>query len=287
MKVKSLKLSPLDYPSVFKAVSPPAEQLFWAGISIEEVLKRPRVAIVGSRKATAYGRAITFDLAGKLAQAGVAVISGLAFGIDSFAHKAALEAGGCTVAVLPSPLQKIYPASHYQLAQQILDCGGALVSEYVQGIEVRDYNFIARNRIISALADVLVIPEAAKNSGSLHTARFALEQGKTVMAVPGNINSPISEGANNLIKSGAVPVTSVDDIFFTLKIKPGAARPRKIFKGTAEQQMVFDLIARGIHDQEELALKSKLSGPKISSTLTMLEIQGYIKPLGAGMWTVG
>lgn len=286
MKVNILKLNVSDHPDVLGVILPPPKQLFWLGASFDEILARPRVAIVGSRKATNYGRIITQDLANKLAREGAVIISGLAFGVDSYSHKAALDGGGLTVAVLPSPLQQIYPASHYQLAEQILRSGGALVSEYPEGTEVREYSFIARNRIISALADVLVIPEAAKNSGSLHTARFALEQGKTVMAVPGNVNSPLSEGCNNLIKSGAAPVTSVEDIFFALKIKPKDAKVAKIFQGTPQQQLVFDLITQGVQDQEELAMAAHLPVPEISSTLTSLELSGYIRPLGAGSWTI-
>ncbi|MBI2007827.1 DNA-protecting protein DprA [Candidatus Saccharibacteria bacterium] len=285
MKVNTLKLSPRNMPISLRSVEPKPSELYWAGTTLDEILARPRVAIVGSRNATNYGRWVTHDLTSKLARTGVVVISGLAFGIDSNAHKAALEAGGCTVAVLPSPLEKIYPSSHHNLAGQILKANGALVSEYAAGTNVRNFNFIARNRLISGLADVLVITEAAKNSGSLHTARFALEQGKTVMAVPGNINSPISEGCNNLIKSGAIPVTDVSDIFFALKVKP-TAKPVTIVKGTPEQRQIFELIAGGVREQEELAAASQLSIPEISGALTILELRGYIRPMGGGVWTI-
>ena len=285
MKVNTLTLTSANIPDSLKSVEPKPHQLYWTGIPLNKILTKPRVGIVGSRKATNYGRVVTHDLAAKLARAGVVVISGLAFGIDSYAHKAALEAGGCTVAVLPSSLQEIYPASHRNLAQQILKNDGALVSEYPPETDVRSHNFIARNRLISGLVDVLVITEAAKNSGSLHTARFALEQGKTVMAVPGNIHSPTSEGCNNLIKSGAIPVTDVNDIFFALKIQP-TVKPVTIIKGTPEQRQIFELIADGVRMQEELAAVSQLPVPEISSTLTTLELQGYIRPIGGGAWTI-
>lgn len=284
MKVNILKLTPPSYGDFLQCITPLPQQLYWAGTSLGEILARPRVAIVGSRKATSYGRTITSVIASKLARTGVVIISGLAFGVDSFAHEAALEAGGTTVAVLPSPLDRIYPASHQHLAGRILADGGALVSEYPEGVEVYMENFIARNRIVSGLADVLLITEAARNSGSLHTARFALEQGKTVMAVPGNINNPMSEGCNNLIKSGAIPACNSDDVFFALGFEP--KKPAKIFKGSAEQQMIYDLINQGVGDQEELALASDLSIPKISSSLTSLELQGYIRPLGGGRWVI-
>ena len=286
MNVNTLKLSGADLPDKLRPIEPPPKQLYWAGISLEEVLSKPRVAIVGSRKATAYGRAITHELSTKLSRADVVIISGLAFGVDSYAHKAALESGGCTVAVLPTPIDKISPASHHNLAGQILKSGGALVSEYGTSSEIFKVNFIARNRIVSALAEVLVITEAARNSGSLHTARFALEQGKAVMAVPGNINSPTSEGCNNLIKSGAVPVTDVSDIFFALGIASQIANVTRRFNGTAQQRRVFELITDGIKEQEELAAVSRLSIPEISSALTDLELRGYIRPMGGGVWTI-
>src|SRR5581483_2585101 len=203
MKVNPLTLKLADLPDRIKNISHPPKQLYCLGKPLTKTINIPTVAVIGSRKATLYGRQITHDLVVQLSKQGIAIVSGLAFGIDSYAHCAALESGGYTIAVLPSPLEKIYPASHSQIAEQILLNGGTLVSEYRAGTDVRNGNFIARNRLISALADVLVIPEAAKNSGSLHTARFGLEQGKTVMAVPGSINSPMSEGTNNLIKSGA------------------------------------------------------------------------------------
>jgi DNA processing protein len=286
MLVNTLTLKRADFPKALEVIYPLPSQLFWSGISLDEVLSRPRVAIVGSRKATPYGRLITEQLGTCLARAGVVIISGLAYGIDSYAHRATIKAGGCTIAVLPTPLHKISPASHYLLAKQIIDSGGALLSEYKTEDEILKVNFIARNRIVSGLAEVLLITEAARNSGSLHTARFALEQGKTVMAVPGNINSPVSEGCNNLIKSGAIPVTSADDIFFALGMDAPRAKTAKKISGTVQQQQIFDLIANGIKDQEELAVASSLPVPEISSSLTTLELQGHVRPLGGGLWTI-
>ncbi|MBI2589371.1 DNA-protecting protein DprA [Candidatus Saccharibacteria bacterium] len=284
-KVNSLKLNEPDYPELLLHIHSPPAWLFWTGIAPQEFISKPKVAIVGSRKASAYGKQVTERLAGELARAGVVIISGLAFGIDATAHRAALSVGGCTVAVLPAPLDKIYPAAHHNLAKQIVSSSGALVSEYPPGSEVYKENFIARNRIVSGLADVLVITEAAKNSGSLHTARFALEQGKTVMAVPGNIYSPTSEGCNNLINSGAGVVRDVDDIFLALNLKPKARTIKRVFKGTTEEQLLFDLIRGGVNDQDDLAARSGMSGQALNSALSMLEINGHIKA-DAGHWTL-
>lgn len=277
MKVNSLKLNDQDYPEILRQIYDPPAQLFWAGAAPAEFVNRPKVAIVGSRKASAYGKAITHKLASELARSGVVILSGLAFGIDSEAHRAALEASGLTIAVLASPVDKPYPASHLSLAHEIITSGGSLISEYGPNAPIYKDNFIARNRIVSGLADILLITEAAKNSGSLHTARFALEQGKTVMAVPGNITSLTSEGCNNLIKSGASPVTDVSDIFFALNLRPREIKSNKIFKGGKNEQLLLDLINQGVQEQEDLVSRSQLDGPAFSSALTTLEINGYIR----------
>src|SRR5581483_6362118 len=218
-KVNTLTLTSPGYPSSLQLLTEVPEPLFYKGGIPSDWNGRPKVGVVGSRKITPYGRAVTQKMVGELARTGIVIISGLAYGVDACAHRAALDAGGLAVAVLPTSVNEIYPAAHRDLANQIVHTGGTLISEYPDGTPSYPINFVARNRIIAGLADALLITEAALRSGSLHTARFALEQGKTVMAVPGNITSPISEGCNNLIKSGAIPITDVEDIFFAMKIK--------------------------------------------------------------------
>ncbi|HET9722019.1 MAG TPA: DNA-processing protein DprA [Candidatus Saccharimonadales bacterium] len=284
MNVNTLTLNTSGYPLILADIGSPPPQLFWAGASPDSWLGAPRVAIVGSRKATTYGIEITRKLAGQLASAGVVVISGMAMGIDSAAHQAALGAGGITVAVLGTSLSDASKSSRANLANQILNQGGTIISEYSAQDIVQKSNFVIRNRIVSGLADVVVITEAALKSGSLHTARFALEQGKTVMAVPGNINQLSSQGSNNLIKSGAIPITEVDDIFFALKISPVKAKRPRRFQGSPSEAIIFKLIQAGVSGQEELAAAARLAGPVVASSLTMLEISGYIRPAGAGHW---
>lgn len=283
--VNMLTLGDRHYPKPLRQIVPPASRLYWSGLDFASWINRPKVSIVGSRKMTAYGKSVTEKLAHELALKGVVVISGLAYGIDITAHRSALQARGLTVAVLPTGLDSIYPSSHHHIARQIAE-RGALLSEYPAGTPSFPANFIARNRIISGLCDVLVIPEAALKSGSLHTARFALEQGKTVMAVPGNINNPASEGCNNLIKSGAIPITSVDDIFFALGINPERRKAGVNFSGSKTEKTVIEFIARGITAQEELAAATEMDGPALFSVLTMLELSGRIRPTGAGNWTL-
>jgi DNA processing protein len=284
--VNSLKLNDPCYPEVLKHITKPPKLLFWTGENPQNWLDIPKVAIVGSRKISPYGSSVTVKLATELSEAGIAVISGLAFGVDAAAHFAAVDAGGLAIAVLPTSLDNIQPVSNQHLARKIIESGGTLISEYSNTSSITKANFIERNRIVSGLCDVLLITEAAVNSGSLHTARYALEQGKTVLAVPGNITSPTSEGTNNLIKSGAIPVTNTDDVFFALKVNPAKLRQKRVFRGTPEEEKVLKLITEGVREQEDLALATKMDGAAIGSILTMLEINGHIRSQGAGQWTI-
>ena len=208
MKIEVLKKS--DYPEKLTEISSPPVNFFYIGSL--EALSKPCVSIVGSRKATSYGRQVSSMFAGELAEFGITIISGLALGIDSIAHKAALEAGGTTVAVMPCGLDQIYPSSHRNLAIDIVKQSGCLVSEYEKGMPALRQNFIARNRIVSALADVVIITEAAEKIGSFITAGFAREQGKTVFVVLGSITSSTIRCYNNHIKIGALSLIDVAQI---------------------------------------------------------------------------
>jgi DNA processing protein len=283
MDVNTLKLDDVGYPNQLTNIADPPSVIYISGTPLQEWVDKPKLAVVGSRKFTLYGKTVTEKIVSELAAAGVVIISGLAYGIDIIAHQSALAAGGLTAAVLPCGLDNIYPSSHINIARRIAK-QGALISEYPpdSGIAFKS-NFIARNRLISGLADAVLIPEAALKSGSLHTARFALEQGKSVMAVPGNIMNTASEGCNNLIKSGAIPVTSASDIFFALKLEPKKVA-QKLFSGSETEQAVYRLIAEGVGDQEELALAADADAPTLSSALTMLEIGGHIRAAGGGTW---
>jgi DNA processing protein len=271
---------------VLKHISKPPKLLFWTGNNPVNWLDLPKVSIVGSRKISPYGKQVTNKLSSELSSAGLVIISGLAFGVDAEAHNAAINAGGLTVAVLPTSLDNVQPASNQHIARKILETGGTLITEYSANSPITKANFIERNRIVSGLCDALLITEAAVNSGSLHTARFALDQGKTVMAVPGNINNPTSEGCNNLIKSGAIPVTNAEDVFFALKINPAKQKEGRVFRGSQDEEKILALIKEGVQVQEDLALATNLDGASIGSVLTMLEINGHIRSLGAGQWSI-
>ncbi len=282
--VNLLTLSSSEYPEILRQIPDAPKQLYVMG-NLQELLTRPRLSVVGSRRVSVYGRQVTGQLVREAARQGIVIISGLAFGVDAIAHQAALEAGGNTVAVLPCGLDRIYPTSHTALARAILAGGGALVSEYPPKSEPFKTNFIARNRIVSGLSDGVLITEAAAKSGTIHTANFALEQGRTVMSVPGNINSPLSEGTNNLIKSGATPVTELNDILDALGLEQDAQRTLPL-SNNPEEAILIELMTNGITNGAELLTLSRLPAQSFNATLTMLEISGRIRPIGAGHWAL-
>lgn len=198
------------YPEQLKQIYDAPKKLYVIGN--KDILGNFGIAIVGCRDNTKYGELIAKNLGYNLAKSKVNVISGLAKGIDSFAHIGAIYAKGKTIAVLGNSIDSIYPKENEIIAQKIIEYGGAIISEYPIGSKIEKKNFLARNRIISGLSQGVVVVEAKEKSGSLITAEFALEQGRDVYAVPGSITSIYSTGTNNLIKDGAIPVTSYEDV---------------------------------------------------------------------------
>ncbi len=285
MVIITLDKGRAGYPEVLEHLHDPPKQLYWKGSDWNHFNHMPRLAIVGSRKFSTYGKACIEKFVSELAPCGVVIISGLALGADSIAHRAAIVSRTPTIAVLPSPIEQIYPVRHRQLAGSILEQGGALVSEYENGASVRKYHFIARNRIIAALADAILIPEAAMASGSLHTARFALDLGRQVLVVPGNITSSLSAGTNNLLKVGATPVTSTQDIIDALGLEPINAQTELIAQ-SEEELSILKLLKSGISEGTHLQYKCGLEPSDYLQTMTMLEIQGRIRPLGSDHWAI-
>jgi DNA processing protein len=286
MNVNTLTVTDSTYPTQLRHLSQVPKQLYIRG-DLLPLLNKPCVAIVGSRRLSAYGREVTHKLSKALAERGVVIVSGLALGVDSVAHRAALEAGGQTIAVLPSSVEKPYPSSHQHLSEEIITQGGALVSEYPRGTIAYKSNFLARNRIIAALAGAVLITEAAERSGSLNTARYGLELDRDVLAVPGSIYSPTSTGTNNLIKAGALPVTCVEDILHILGVKDVLAKGKvtPVLADTSQQALI-DLLAAGHTDGNDLLEQSNLDVTAYNQALTMLEISGTIRSLGANHWSL-
>lgn len=284
-KIQKIPFGHSGFPEKLAVIPSPPKSIYVIG-NLKVLNKNPSLAIVGSRKASAYGQLVTKDLAQAAARAGAVIVSGLAFGIDSIAHKTALSLSTETIAVLPCGLNNVYPQAHSQLAAQIVNGGGALISEYPTGTPPLRQHFIARNRLVSGLGDATLITEAAAKSGTIHTANFTLEQGKTVMAVPGNINSPNSQGTNKLIRSGAAPITCPDDMFFELGIDSSTGQT-EIIPLNEQQAIIISAIKSGITDAAVLLTESGLEAKTFNQTLSMLEISGAIRPLGGGHWGLG
>lgn len=284
MKIRPLDPKTAAFPARLQLIADPPKQLYISGEPLTELLARPCLAVVGSRAVSPYGKQVTEMLVQAAAQAGVVIISGLALGVDSIAHRSALAVKGSTIAVLPAGIEQIYPYSHKRLAEQIVTEAGTLVSEYTGAGSPHKHQFIARNRLIAGLADAVLITEAAERSGSLHTAQFALEDGKDVLTVPGNITNKGSGGTNNLIKVGANPVASAQDLldYFGL----GTKEQTVLVGGSKEEQIIFTLLQQGITEGSELLAQSQLSAAEFNQNLTTLEITGRIKPLGAGHWAL-
>jgi DNA processing protein len=285
MNSNLLTLKSEEFPEFLANIPAPPKRLYYSG-PLLDLLQSPRLAVVGSRKVTAYGRAVTTKLAGQSAEQGIVIVSGLALGVDALAHQAALEAGGKTIAVLPSDLKSIYPATNRRLAQQILDQGGALVSEYADTPSVRREYFIARNRLISGLSNATLVTEAALKSGSLHTARFTLEQGRSVLSVPGSIFSATSVGTNSLIRAGATPVTSVEDILFALNLASKVISKATPKGESPAEDAIVQLLGSGEQDGDFLQNHSGLEITVFNQALTMLEITGKIRSLGGNSWVL-
>ncbi len=212
MIIEEISIKNNKYPNQLKNIYDPPAKLYVLGNRF--ILNQRNFAIVGSRKATQYGKKIAMQISKELAENGLNVVSGLAIGIDSYAHLGCLQVkdAGKTIAVLGSGLDVIYPKENRKLAEQIINSGGCIISEYPIGSKIEKNNFPQRNRIISGLSEGILVVEASQKSGALITAEFGAEQGKEVFAVPGDINKEQSEGCNLLIKDGANVVTSSQDI---------------------------------------------------------------------------
>lgn len=248
---------------------------------MNDLLALPRVAIVGSRKPTPYGILVTEKFASELARAGVVIISGLAFGVDITAHKAAVAAGGRSIAVLPSGLNKIYPATHAKIARSITE-NGAIISEYESSHRPMAHDFLDRNRLIAGLSDIVIVTEAAEKSGSLNTASHAMKMHIPIAAVPGAITSPMSNGANWLLKQGAKVVTSSEDILSLLHVQKQPTLP--LYGGSDLETVLLKAIGETPCDSTQLCHLVEKSLSEVQVALTMLELAGMITSDAVGIW---
>jgi DNA processing protein len=280
------------YPKILYNIYDPPLVLYVKGNYVNAEMA---IAVVGSRRATAYGLKTAESISSKLSSCGITIVSGMARGIDSYAHIGALKSGGRTIAVLGCGVDIVYPSENRKLMKQIVETG-AVISEYPPGTPPFGYNFPARNRIISGLCQGVVIIEAAHKSGSLITADFALEQGREVFAVPGNINNINSSGTNKLIKEGAKLVSSVDDILEELnnfnlsKMSEHIItnkNDKNILCGLSieEKRILQELIYEPLHI-DMIKEKCNMSIQKINSLLIMMELKGVIEQVPGNIYYI-
>lgn len=278
-----IKLVPItgdNYPQFLKEIYNPPFLLYQRGDYLKS--DDQAIAIVGSRRGTDYGKRITFEVAKELAKSGVTVISGLAIGLDTEAHKGALAGGGRTIAVLANGLERIYPSSNTALGNEIAR-HGCLLSEQPLGMPPLKQNFPARNRLISGLSQGVLVSEAGENSGTLHTASFALEQNRQIYAVPGPVYNPLAKGPNNLLKKGAKAVTEAGDILEDF----GLETTTEIIVPVGEdEELIFQLLKDENLHIDDIARRSKKASGEISKVLTMMEIKGKIRHLGGMVYSL-
>lgn len=270
-----IDIDSVEYPARLREIPDPPGQLYCTGNT--GLLNERSIGVVGARKNTVYGKNVALMIGRRLAESGLAVTSGLALGIDGYSHEGALEAGGKVIGVLGSGIDHMTPHRNRSLMMRGLDNGGLVVSEYPPDEEGFRGNFPARNRIISGLSEALVVVEAGLNSGSLITAKHATDQGRTVYAVPGNINSQTSIGCNLLIRDGAVPLIILDDM-----IRDIGAVPKKT--GTLnsdldnDERRVFDVVRKmSGATMEEIINATGFSPGMANSIVTVMEIKGVVE----------
>lgn len=270
MNVRRLRCGVTPYPPLLRAIPDPPAVLWLRGEVSPELLERPAVAIVGARACSSYGRSVARTLGRELAAAGLVVVSGMARGIDSEAHRGALDAGGVTVAVLGCGIDRDYPAANRDLARRIVE-QGLIVSEYEAGVEPAPWRFPARNRIIAGLCMATVVIEARERSGALITADFALEDGREVMVVPGEITSAVSAGSNALLRLGATPVTAAADVLEAYGIELCVELPETPggLAGT-----LLERLGEGPASIDELARLTGMSPGDVAAALIELELSG-------------
>ncbi len=295
LKKKQIKVVPFtsrSYPKQLCNISDPPICLYVKG-NIEAFDFDPPVggdyyfAVVGTRKPTSYGIQIAKKFSSELAQSGFIIVSGMAIGIDTIAHRAALEAGTRTIAVLGCGVDIVYPPSNRSLYEDILRTGGLIISEFPPGHTVLPGLFVARNRIISGLSKGVLVVEGAKDSGALITARYGVEQGKEVFAPPGPITSEMSEAPNSLLKKGAKLVTSIDDILeeFNLKLVPRKKEEIEE-KLNAEEKILFQMLRNEPKLSDEIITELEIPVDKVMNLLSILEIKGIVEKNSEGKYQI-
>lgn len=285
-EIKKISIEDKEYPLLLKKIKGGPKVLYCRG---EILPKENCFAVVGARLCSPYGKQAALEIAGDLTEAGLTVVSGLAPGIDTFAHTAVVERKRRTIAVLGAGLDEksIYPQSNLKLSQEILETGGCLISEYPPGTRGTQFTFPQRNRIISGLSFGVLVVEAKQKSGALITAAWAKNQGRKIFAIPGSVYSLNSKGCHYLIKRGAKLVENADDILKELKLGLSTSDvDKKIFGESVEDNLILRTLKEGALDIDKIIEKTKLSAQKVASTLAILEIKGKVRNLGGNIYAL-
>lgn len=284
-----ITLEDKEYPKLLKEILGAPFLLYVRGSpNIFQNEVEPRIAVVGTRRITGYGREVTERLVEGLVDAGATIVSGMAYGVDAVAHEATIEAGGKTIAVLGCGVDIIHPKSNTTLYWKIIKGAGWVISEFPLGRFAEKGLFPARNRIISGLSLGVVVTEGTEDSGALITARYAAEQGREVFAVPGPITSQMSAAPTILLKQGAKLVTEAKDILEELKIKSNSSNISKSVTSrdnlAKEEIEILEILQSENLHFDEIVRKSNIPAPKLASLLTVMEMRGYVKNLGGGVY---
>jgi len=285
-EIKTITIKDKSYPKLLKEIKDAPEILYVRGKILSE---DSFFAVVGTRMASSYGKQIALEIAGELAEAGLTIVSGLAPGIDTFAHTAAVERNKRTIAVLGTGLDEksIYPQSNLKLAQRILETGGCLISEYPSGTPGSKFTFPQRNRIISGLSIGVLIVEAKQKSGALITANWAKKQGRKIFAVPGPVHSLNSKGPHYLIKTGAKLVENANDILKELNLVLSVSDTDRTVRGENEEEnLILEVLKEESLYIDKIIEKTKLSAAEVAGTLAILEIKGKVRNLGGNIYAL-
>lgn len=282
--MKTINIQDGNYPELLKNIDEPPQVLYVRG----EIPKGPCFGIVGTRRCSAYGKRVALEIAADLGEAGLVIVSGMAQGIDTYAHKGCLEARGKTIAVLGTGIDEksLYPQENLRLSQEIIKKGGCLMSELPPGTPGYRSNFPFRNRIISGLSLGVLVVEAKMRSGSLITANWARKQQRKVFAIPGPIHAANSKGTHLLLKKGAILVESANDILKELKISRHIESKYKMKAQSPEEELILNVLKEEPLHIEKIIEKTGLPTQKILSMLATMEIKDQIRNLGANVYTL-
>lgn len=275
MEIKEIRIEDEKYPNQLKEIKNPPNKIFLVGN--EKILQSDGIAVIGSRCNTEYGEKYATKFSKELAKQGLTIISGMAVGIDGFAHKGALSVGGKTIAVLGSGFNNIYPEENKELFKQIIENDGAIITEYKPDVKPNSENFPKRNRIVSGLSKGVLVIEAVYRSGTSITAKLAQSQGRKVFCIPSNLERKNGVGTNQLIKEGASLVTNIDDILNAIKVERKAEN--NAVKIPAEYLPIYEVLEDEPMNVNVICKKLKTDISSINANLMLMELEGYIKSL--------